>query len=270
MRHNRKGQIVENLQEHFRGGVLRSVQANGLALVDQHWKCGESLPMHRHDNAWFTFIFAGSYVERLSNSERSCSAGTVIWHPHDLRHANCFLSDGHNLNLVLAYERLASLPSDVSIRDKEVLWKGGLPYSFGLELYRSLNHHAQIPEESVVNLISFCASSAHAHKQVPWLARILDWMNDEYSAPLTLMQASEQAGVHPVHVSRSFRNKLGCTFREHLRRTRVSRAIDLLKRSRADITDVALACGFSDHAHFTRTFKQVTGLTPTSYRTQAG
>ena len=261
---------MENLREHFRGNVLRSVQANGLALIDQHWKGGESLPKHHHDHAWFTFIFAGSYVERLFNSERCCSAGTVIWHPHDLRHANCFMNDGHNLNLVLAFDWLATLPPDVSISDKEVLWKGGLPYSLGLELYRSLNQRAKISEELLFTLISCCSSSGDAPGQAPWLAQVLDWMNDEYSAPLTLTQASEHAGVHPVHVSRSFRDKLGCTFREHLRRIRLSRAIDLLKRSRADITEVALTCGFSDHAHFTRTFKQFTGLTPTRYRTQAG
>ena len=30
--------------------------------------------------------------------------------------------------------------------------------------------------------------------------------------------------------------------------------------------EIALACGFADQAHFTRSFKQVTGQTPRSYR----
>ncbi len=93
-------------------------------------------------------------------------------------------------------------------------------------------------------------------------------MNDEHCRTLTLKQASELAGVHPVHVSRSFRRKLGCTFREYLTLIRLRRAADLLKRSLTGITEIAHACGFSDHAHFTRTFKRATGLTPTAYRTQ--
>lgn len=208
-------------------------------------------------------------MERLPYSERHSSAGTVIWHPHGLQHANCFLSDGHNLNLVLSPEWLAGLPPDVSIPDKEVLWEGGVPYSFGLELYRCFNNREQISEEFAFNLISLCTSDKQPPEDMPWLARVLEWMNEEYSLPLTLAQASEQAGVHPVHVSRSFRAKLGCTFREHLKGVRLSRAIDLLKQSRADITEVALACGFSDHAHLTRTFKRATGLTPSAYRNQA-
>jgi AraC family transcriptional regulator len=195
--------MVDNVRYQFRGDVLRSVQANGLALVDQHWKRGKSLPKHRHDHAWFTFIFAGSYVERLPYSERHSSAGMVIWHPRGLQHANCFLTDGHNLNLVLSPEWLASLPPDVPIPHEDVLWKGGVPYSFGLELYRCFNNREQIPEEFAFNLISFCTSDKRPHKGVPWLARVVDWMNDEYSSSLTLTQASEQAGVHPVHVSRS-------------------------------------------------------------------
>jgi AraC family transcriptional regulator len=95
-------------------------------------------------------------------------------------------------------------------------------------------------------------------------------MNDEYSCTLTLSQASEQAGVHPVHVSRSFRRTLGCTFRDYLTLIRIRRAMDFLKRSATCITEIAFACGFSDHAHFTRTFKRATGLTPTAYRIQTG
>jgi AraC family transcriptional regulator len=79
---------------------------------------------------------------------------------------------------------------------------------------------------------------------------------------LALTQASEKAGVHPVHVSRSFRSTLGCTFREYLTLTRLRKATDLLKPSPRDITEIAVAGGFSDHAHFTRTFKRATGLTP--------
>ena len=194
----------------------------------------------------------------------------VIWHPADLVHANNFVSDGHNLNLVIGPDWLEGLPSDISLPACDRLWEGGLPYRIGLELYRGLNRDAQISDESVFNLISLCASSKPAHGQTRWLPLILEWMNDEYSCALTLSQASTQAGVHPVHVSRSFRRTLGCTFREYLTLIRIRRATDLLKQSSTCITEIAFACGFSDHAHFTRTFKRATGLTPTAYRIQTG
>jgi AraC family transcriptional regulator len=241
---------MNELTHQFRGDILRSVQVNGLALVDQHTQRGGVLPRHCHSHAWFTFLFAGSYIERLPSSERRC--------------------DGHNLNLVFEPWWLESLPPEESLPGKILSWEGGLAYRFGLELYRGLNRDSQVSQESVINLISLCASSAHTHRHTRWLARVLEWMNDEYSSALTLTEASEQAGVHPVHISRSFRNLLGCTFREYLALIRLRRATDLLKRSSTDITEIALMCGFSDHAHFTRTFKRATGLTPTGYRIQRG
>src|ERR1700722_18036949 len=259
---------MKELRHEFRGDILRSVQADGLALVDQHTQSGGILPRHRHSHAWFTFLLAGSYVERLPSLERSCSAGMVVWHPPGLVHENCFISNSHNMNLVFSHEWLESLPPDISLPDCCRCWEGGLPYRFGLDLYRSLNRGAQISHEGVINLISFCASIANKRGQTQWLARVLDWMNDEYSCSLSLTQASGQAGVHPVHVSRTFRRQLGCTFREYLTLIRLRRATDLLKRSSSDIAEVAFACGFSDHAHLTRTFKRVTGLTPTAYPTQ--
>lgn len=261
---------MNELTHHFRGEIFRSVQAGGLALVDQHTERGSVLPRHRHGHPWFTFLFAGSYIERLPSSERCCSAGMVIWHPADLVHGNNFVSDGHNLNLVIGPEWLEGLPPDTYLPYGGRSWEGGLPYRVGLELYRCLNQDAQISHESVFNLISVCASSKPAYGQTRWFPLILEWMNDEYSCTLTLRQASIQAGVHPVHVSRSFRHKLGCTFREYLTLIRLRRATDLLKRSSTSITEIAFACGFSDHAHFTRTFKRATGLTPTTYRIQTG
>jgi AraC family transcriptional regulator len=257
------------IEQQFRGGTLRMVQEGGLALLDQKWTHGTSLPAHGHDHAWFTFVFAGEYVERLSSFDRVCRAGSVIWHPPGLVHENRFLSDGHNFNLVFDPEYRDMLPPDVRLPAKEGVWAGGVPFRFGLELYRSLNTSGRICEEAAIDLIVLAACSP-ASRRPEWLLRILEVMNDEYSASLTLIRAAERAGVHPVHVSRSFRCFLGCTFREHLRLIRLNRAMNLLKRSSAGITEIAAACGFSDHAHLTRTLKRATGLTPSRYRAQTG
>jgi AraC family transcriptional regulator len=259
---------MNELTSQFRGDILRSVHGNGLSLIDQHTQAGSSIPKHCHRHAWFTFLFAGTYIERLPSCEHSRSAGMVIWHPPDLVHENCFVSNGHNLNLAFEAEWLETLPSDISFPIDTHSCKGGLPYRFGMELYRGLNRDTQISQEAVVDLVAFFGSSGYRHEPSQWLARALDWMNNEYSHNLSLTQASKETGVHPVHVSRSFRRQLGCTFREYLTLIRVYRATEFLKRSSSDICEIAFTCGFSDHAHFTRTFKRATGLTPTAYRSQ--
>ena len=179
---------------------LHNARDARVARSHQHTQRGSMLPRHRHGHAWFTFLFAGSYVERLPSLERCCSAGMVIWHPAGLVHANSFVSDGHNLNLVLDPNWLKGLPPDTSLPETARSWTGGLPYRIGLELYRSLNQDAEISDESVANLISLCASSKGEYGRTRWLPLVLEWMNDEYSCTLTLSEASKQTGVHPVHV----------------------------------------------------------------------
>jgi AraC-like DNA-binding protein len=58
----------------------------------------------------------------------------------------------------------------------------------------------------------------------------------------------------------------GLSFEQILKGMRFEMAADLLERTDARILDVALDLGYSDHAHFTRAFRQWTGLSPFEYR----
>lgn len=55
-------------------------------------------------------------------------------------------------------------------------------------------------------------------------------------------------------------------FRDLLVRTRVEKAERLVRQSRLSMTEIAYACGFSDSAHFSRSFRAVLGATPTALR----
>lgn len=256
---------TRKLLHQFPGGTLRSAERSGLVAMEQTWKAGTFLPRHCHDHAWFTFLFAGNYVEHLPSFERTCHAGMVIWHPPGLVHENHFADGGHNFNLAFDVEWLEKLPPDLRLSASTRVWQGGTAYLLGLQLYRRLNLEGYISDENAMNLIVLAASSPIPDKP-RWMARVLELMNDEYAGAMTLVRAAERASVHPVHLSRSFRHVFGCTFREYLRLIRLYRATDLLKRSSADITEIAFSCGFSDHAHLTRTLKRATGLTPSAYR----
>ena len=42
--------------------------------------------------------------------------------------------------------------------------------------------------------------------------------------------------------------------------------MDMLRNTGLPVTEIALATGFSDSNYFTRQFRNITGLTPSSYR----
>jgi AraC-like DNA-binding protein len=73
------------------------------------------------------------------------------------------------------------------------------------------------------------------------------------------------AGLSRYHLLRAFRREVGVTPHAFVTGRRVARAKRLLADAEP-LSGVALACGFYDQSHFTRTFKAWTGITPGQYR----
>jgi len=53
---------------------------------------------------------------------------------------------------------------------------------------------------------------------------------------------------------------------QRLRTRRLERASALLADTTMPITDVALACGFADHSHFSSCFRAAYGTSPSRFR----
>jgi AraC family transcriptional regulator len=81
-----------------------------------------------------------------------------------------------------------------------------------------------------------------------------------------LAEVAQVAGVHPMHLARLFRQRFGYSMGEFVRRRRIAWACGQLAGSDRTIAAIALTAGFADHAHFTRTFRRITGCTPRWYR----
>ena len=99
-----------------------------------------------------------------------------------------------------------------------------------------------------------------------WAEKCGDLLHERFREPLTLAEIAASVGVHPVHLSRSFRRLHGCTVGEFLRGLRIRWAANALQRPRVLLADIALQAGFCDQSHFARTFRRYMGMTPGEYR----
>jgi AraC-like DNA-binding protein len=77
------------------------------------------------------------------------------------------------------------------------------------------------------------------------------------------------AGVHPVHLSRTFRRFVGTTVTQARHTLRLQRAVEEVIRSNRTIAQIASDHGFADHGHFTRALVKATGRTPRYLRNKA-
>ena len=77
------------------------------------------------------------------------------------------------------------------------------------------------------------------------------------------------AGVHPVHLSRTFRRFVGTTITRARHTLRLQRAVEAIIRSNRTIAQIAGEHGFADQGHFTRALVKATGRTPGYLRRKA-
>jgi AraC-like DNA-binding protein len=98
------------------------------------------------------------------------------------------------------------------------------------------------------------------------LERVIDHLHRHLGERLTGAALARIAGLSVSQFERSFLAAYGTTPRQYLLRQRVDAACRRLAEGDATIAAIALACGFADHAHLTRSFSRQKGMTPSQYR----
>jgi AraC-like DNA-binding protein len=98
------------------------------------------------------------------------------------------------------------------------------------------------------------------------LKRVLQYVDKNLTAKITLQDMAAVAGLSRMHFAAQFRTAIGVRPHEYLLRRRIERAQDLLKQAEIALVDIALTVGFQTQAHFTTVFKRFVGDTPYQWR----
>ena len=123
----------------------------------------------------------------------------------------------------------------------------GLSYALGAELIReSMRKEGAYPP--------------------PWLRRLHEQLSENPCGSFTLRGLAASVGIHPVHLSRQFKRYYGEPLWDFLRRRRVEIGAQRILSGCETLCEIAYSLGFSEHAHFTRTFRRFMGVTPSEFR----
>jgi AraC-like DNA-binding protein len=115
----------------------------------------------------------------------------------------------------------------------------------------------------VVRARSGRAARTDAHELAEGAAALL---GAELDLPLSLATLSRRLGVTAPHLCRTFRRVRGTTLHQHRTELRLRAALEAVRESGRDLTEIALACGFSSHSHFTNAFRRRFGAAPSQTR----
>jgi AraC family transcriptional regulator len=232
-----------------------------------------NLPKHSHPTAYFSFVLQGTYTEKFRKESRRCSPSTLIFHPAEETHANCFQTATRGFNLQMEARWLERARAYSAITNSPAVFQGDFPLHLIMRLYKEFCNLDDLSPLIVEGLTLEILGEAARHLKKrsensppPWLVKTRELLNDRFQENFTLAQITESVGVHATHLSREFRRFYGCTVGEYVRRLRIEFACRRLLFSDVSLTEIALSAGFFDQSHFARTFKSQTGMTPLAYR----
>jgi AraC family transcriptional regulator len=100
--------------------------------------------------------------------------------------------------------------------------------------------------------------------------RVIDHLRANLHRPVKLAELADVACFSEFHFHRIFRAVCGETLNTFTSRLRVEKAARLLRYSEQSVTSVALECGFSSSATFSRAFRAEYATSPSEFRRSGG
>lgn len=257
----------------YLGETSRRHAVTGFGFSEAVYAPSARLPSHSHAHACFCFVLGGSYAETYGRRTRDCVPGTLVFHPAEEVHSDRHFDAPVRLFCVeVEPARLEAIRTNSPVLDHPLSFNGGSPAWLGTRLYREFQNWDAFSPLAIEGLtLEMFAELSRRSAAVPeglprWLAQVEQYLRDGYTDGLSLSEAAQVAGVHPVHLARVFRRRFGCTPAEFVRRLRIEAACRRLSASSEPIGEIALAAGFADQSHFSRVFKRLIGMTPAEYR----
>lgn len=98
------------------------------------------------------------------------------------------------------------------------------------------------------------------------IEQICQYVQQNYSASISLASISELMYVNPSYLSRIFKAETNVSLSAYINEVRIAAAKNMLLDTDELIIDIAVACGYNYIPHFNKIFRESTGMTPTQYR----
>ncbi|MBM7124478.1 helix-turn-helix transcriptional regulator [Dyella flava] len=253
---------------------------------------GPSAPIRGQEGYWiFVHLRAlDAYEVRLNGQSlpvRSAGVGHTSF--YDLKQDPVIYIDGpfHFLNFYISRDALVEFAEilDVSAVN-DLAWECCEPiedpiiFQIGKCLLHAMNAGMPMNKMFVDHLLfallghlvmkygGFKAPYSHAHGGLPsWMLRkSMQLMRENLVGGIALVDVANECGISVSCFVRLFKKSTGFSPHQWLVLQRIEKSIELMRDRKASLTHIAIASGFSDQSHFTRTFTRKMGVSPSVWR----
>jgi len=245
----------------------------GFYLKESAFPPGFKIPKHAHANPSFYLTIRGTSTEIFGSRRWECKPLSLVFTPPGEVHSEQYHdSGGRCFILEIGPTQLNRLREQSVHFDRASIYQIGLPAWLAIRLYREYREMDEVSpliiEGLALEIIAEVARRQVRSEPRPprWLLQVRDLLRAEFSEKLTLNSIAKSVDIHPVHLATMFRQHYRQTVGEYVRQLRIEYACAEISTSDTPLVDIALAAGFLDQSHFSKTFKQFTGMSPSRFR----
>ena len=256
----------ENLQEKDFQQTL-----DGLIITRSSYHPRYYLNWHSHANPSLTLNLKGGTIDQRKKETRTIEAGDLVLHRPEELHKNSFFSKDSRhfciefepdwfkkFQIPESFDSRSFCITDPDLKVKMVTILG--------EFVNSYETKQLATETLLLNCIAKLNGQKISNHPPDWIKSLRELLHDEYNSDLSLTYLAKRINVHPVTISKYFTRYFKTSIGDYIRKIRIGKSLFHLSNKSIAINSIAIDTGFVDNAHFTRTFKKYTGLTPSAYR----
>ena len=260
---------------HFYGQVLHKHIGAGIILAELKHERAGTLPTHAHELASFHVLLYGACRETCGPATAALKPFTTIFHPSGVTHHD-EISRGSRVFSVGLHDGWLDRLRECGVSPKSSIALPGSELSrLAMRLYREYLNldrcSSLVIEGLVLEMLALVARRERTPARRPpeWLSTVEDLLKNGFQENLTIGEVAAQVSVNPAYLSRVFRHFHNQAISDYLHDLRVQFACQQLADPDIALSAIAAASGFADQSHFTRVFKQCTGMTPGAFRAMA-
>ena len=255
------------------GPVLRTAATQNFGLSERQYGSNTESAVHAHVKNYIIITLDGKYLSTFDSGTEEFSPWTVTYHAAGMSHNSRYVGRGARVLYVeLPADRLQSFCGVSASHLRHFSLRGGLVEWTARQLYQEFDEADRFSQVAIDGLVLQLLAhlmryrSARPQRLPAWLGRANEMIRSRFTEPLAVAEIAKSVHIHPGHLAREYMRHYSCTVGEHIRRLRIEYACERLKVTSCSLAEIALGAGFSDQSHFTVSFKQQIGVTPSDFR----
>lgn len=258
------------------GLVRNRREVPGIVLSQRSFAAGFTTPTHVHEAFGLYLVLHGSFREYLRGETWFGEPSMVVVTPPDEKHRDTWVESGSILSLEFKSSWLQRLRGTYGALGRPCRFLTGTMVRLATELRNEFGRNdisSDLALESLaLELVAegLRQRTSESYRSAPqWLTQAKDFLRENMAERVSHSDIALAMGVHPAHLSRTFRRYVGCSVGSYLRSLRMNQARMDLVHTNLPLSAIALSAGYSDQSHFSSAFRRLSGVTPGQFRRAA-